>query len=500
MSHEVAADVGCLVGAAGAAGLLLAARRAILLPAALLLAAGEVLLAYSAVPSDDLDRLAGSGLRIAAIVVVVAVLAAGGLVLARFPHAAPVALLLTAPFRVPVHLGDQKAFLLLPLYAVLASAGLALLLRAWRERGTVALPRLLSVPASAFLAVSAVSLLWTHDLRAGTIELLFFLFPFALLVAVVARTPLAGWLSRWLATVLVALACGLAGVGLSQLWTGELYFARDLEVANAYTTYFRTTSLFADSSIYGRELALAIVVVLVALWLGRVGLLASCVLLAFLGTALYFTYSQSSMVGLAAAALLVGLVAGGRTQRRVLVAAALALVLVAGLATGLSARGKSAQKFTSGRANLVRDTWNVFVDHPLVGVGVGSQPAAARAEGGKRKKARNASHTTPLTVAAELGALGLLAYLALLLAAARLLREALWRERALGLALAGCFFLLFVHSLVYAGFFEDPVTWGALALAAAAIAAERAARSLGPRPPTGSPDQPRVGRQRRARS
>ena len=41
------------------------------------------------------------------------------------------------------------------------------------------------------------------------------------------------------------------------------------------------------------------------------------------------------------------------------------------------------------------------------------------------------------------------------------------RHQALGLSLAAVFLALFVHSLAYSGFFEDPITWFVLAVAAA---------------------------------
>ena len=41
---------------------------------------------------------------------------------------------------------------------------------------------------------------------------------------------------------------------------------------------------------------------------------------------------------------------------------------------------------------------------------------------------------------------------------------------ALGLSLAAVGLILVVHSLFYAGFFEDPLTWGVLAVSAAALA------------------------------
>jgi O-antigen ligase len=252
-------------------------------------------------------------------------------------------------------------------------------------------------------------------------------------------------------------------------------------VANAYTSYFRTTSLFADSSIYSRHLVLAIVVLVAALWFGRVQLWLAVAAIAALWTGLYFSYSQSSMVALVVALLALSLVAADRRSRRVLLAGAAAFVLAAAAFVAASVRDQSADRFTSGRSALVETTWAVFRDHPLVGAGIGAQPKASRDEpGGRRQTSRNASHTTPLTVAAELGVVGLAAYFALLGGAVRLLLELRRRSRELALGLAAAFLLLFVHSLSYSGFFQDPVAWGVLALAGAALApvARRAARPL----------------------
>ena len=58
----------------------------------------------------------------------------------------------------------------------------------------------------------------------------------------------------------------------------------------------------------------------------------------------------------------------------------------------------------------------------------------------------------------------------LLAAAGRLLVLATRRHRAAGLGLAATFLVLLLHSLFYSGFFEDPITWGVLATAAALLA------------------------------
>jgi O-antigen ligase len=165
---------------------------------------------------------------------------------------------------------------------------------------------------------------------------------------------------------------------------------------------------------------------------------------------------------------------GQRELRRLVAVVAGALVLAAAAVVTVHVRNDSARKFTSDRSRLVAVTWKVFRNHPLAGVGVGGQPKASREEAAQRLSAsRNRSHTTPLTVAAELGVAGILVYLAFLAGAARALLSVASRARVLGLGLAAVFLTLLIHSLFYSGFFEDPITWGVLAVAAAALAAPR---------------------------
>jgi O-Antigen ligase len=474
MDHLDVAHAAAIVGAVGTALVLLLRGRAGLTSGFALLTAAQVGLASSLVPGDDLRRLVEPSSRIALVVLLVLVLAGLAIVFARSPAVVPLAMLVAAPFRVPVTIGNQEASLLVPLYAVVAAAVLALLLRAWRGAELPEISRLLAIPAVAFIGLSALSLLWSGDPRAGAIELLFFLFPFAALVAVVARAPVATWLPKALAVAVVALACGFAAIGISQLWSGDLYFARDLEVSNAYTSYLRTTSLFADSSIYGRQLVVALVVLVTALWLARLSLWAGVGLIAFLWVGLYLSYSQSSMVALVVAVLAVSFVAADRLNRRVLLIGSLVVVLAAGAIVATSVRGDSAQRFTSARSTLIRSTWRVFAGSPVAGVGIGAQPKSSKEEGGRRSKERNASHTTPLTVAAELGVLGLIAYVAFLAGGARLLLQAYRQDRAFGLGLGSALLVLVVQSLFYSGFFEDPLMWGILAVASAVVVAARA--------------------------
>jgi len=290
------------------------------------------------------------------------------------------------------------------------------------------------------------------------------------LFTIVARTALPRWLPRALGGVLVALTMIFALIGLYQRATHTLLYAPSLEVENAFTSYFRVSSVFKDPSLFGRYLALGIAVVICAYLLGRLRLAIVAPVVAICYAALWFSYSQSSMVTIFVIVAALAAVAGTPAMRRIVLAAAAAFVLAAGAIVAVHVGDNSTKKFTSDRSRLVSVTWKVFRNHPLVGVGIGAQPKASQDEAARNLEAsRNKSHTTPLTVAAELGIVGILVYLAFLAGAARSLLAVAARDRALGLGLAAVFLTLLVHSLFYSGFFEDPVTWGALALAAAAL-------------------------------
>jgi O-antigen ligase len=482
--HGDLAQLAAVVGAVGAALLLLARTRIELLAGLAIASVGEALLAVALIPGHDLKRLVSPPTHLAALSVALLAIAALGWVFVRWRLIVPVALLAAAPFRITTTVGTQNAYLLDPLYVVLAASVLALVVRVLRGQADRALPRLIAVPAAIFVFFAGLSLLWTHDLRQGSIELLFFLFPFSALVAVVVRSPYRAWHPRALAITLVALASLFAAVALFQRLTHGHLLASDVERANAYTSYFRVTSLFKDPSIYGRHVVIAIGVLLVAMWLRRIGFWLAAGLIAFLFVGLLPAYSQSSLVALFAVTVAVAFALGGPRVRRVVVVGAVACVLAGAAFVAATAVSDSARQATSGRTRLARVTWIVFEHHPLVGVGIGGQPQASKEEAKTQLSAkRDRSHTTPLTVAAELGIIGLVIYAALLAATSRALYLVTQRNQALGLGTASVFLALFVHSLFYAGFFEDPIVWGVIGVAAWALAAQlRASRPADPRP------------------
>jgi O-antigen ligase len=167
---------------------------------------------------------------------------------------------------------------------------------------------------------------------------------------------------------------------------------------------------------------------------------------------------------------------------------AVAGILVVLVAPGAVGVDRSPDAVTSGRSTLVAGGIELARERPLTGWGAG----AFRHEYRRREKTSNArasaaSHTIPITVAAEQGIGGLLLYLALLLVAlGTLLRAA--RESIARAAIAAAFAALVVHTLLYAAFLEDPLAWALLAVGATLRppARVRAAPASGERAPTAS--------------
>jgi hypothetical protein len=477
VEQQTVADVAACLGGLACAGILLARGSRVLVPSFLVLGVAEVALLATLVPRTDFAVFFGSPILVATLVLCLGLVVVGGLLgFGRWPQVVPVALLAVAPFRVPVSLGDQEGFLLVPLYFVLSAAILELVVRAVRTpESVIPISRLLAVPASLFIALSAISLTWSFDPANGAIQLVFFLFPFAALVAVVSRSHFATWLPRALAVTMVSLACVFAAIGLSQAVTHRLIFEQSVEHTNAVKSFFRVTSLFKDPSVYARELVLAIIVLLVAVSVERVRFAVAAALIAFLWAGMFVSYSQSAMVALVVAVVVIAVLAPS-VPGRPIVLAVVGAALLAAPVVAVAASGRSIADLTADRSTLVEVTAPLVYRHPLAGVGVGGQPAASKKEArGAGKERGNASHTTPLTVAAELGALGVLSFVAFLAGAATLLRYAMRAELPFGLAAVGVFVALFTHALFYSGFFENPTMWGTLA-AAAALQATRGER------------------------
>jgi O-antigen ligase len=465
------APVPLILAALLAAGALVApgprARAAAMLGALVL---APVILGFHIADSDQVQPLRDHpSLAVAGAVGAVVVLAVLALLFDRRPSWLPVAAAATLPFRVPIASGGSTANLLVPLYLVVAAgaAAYAIPRLAGRERAEVGrAPGALEWALAASVALYGIQSSYSADFGHALENVVFFYVPFALLFALVARVAWTPKLARVCLGVLVVLALALVGIGFVEYATRHLFLNPKVIASNQLEDYFRVNSLFFDPNIYGRFLA--IVMLLLAGWLlwarRQREVVAGALLLAVLWGGLVLTFSQSSFT-----ALLVGLAILGAMRWSVrwalilsggaLVVAVVFVALAPGAVHLDLGNSKSADKATSGRYDLIKGGLKLFKRAPLVGQGSGSFAREyRRAEHVSPERAASASHTIPVTVAAEQGLIGLVVYLALLAAAlARLFRGARRvPERA---AVAAAFVALLAHSMMYAAFLEDPLTW-----------------------------------------
>jgi O-antigen ligase len=425
-----------------------------------------------------------SGGRIVALpalgIAIVAVLA---YLFRRWPILLPLAIVAALPFRIPLHAGGDTANLLVPLYLVIAGGVLAVLVRDWTApltagasetgpggRAALWLPRLLA----AFVVLYALQTLYSEDFSKGLQNVCFFLVPFTVAFALLQGVK---WDERLLKLVLVVVAAEAVAfvlVGAVEYATRSLFWNDAVIRSNEFHTYFRVNSVFWDPNIYGRYLALVLVVVTTALLWTRdrrnFWLLAGTILVLWIGLAQ--TFSQSSLLALLAGlAVLAAIRWSGRwTLAAVvvgLVGAVLVVTLVGGKSIDVSNVLKRLNVDTSGRANLVSGGAELFEERPLWGYGSGSFQKAYANHREDKKVPVSVSHTEPVTVAAEQGLVGLALYLALIVVALWTMTAGLRGRRAGRAAVLAAFVALLVHTMAYAGFFEDPITWVLLAVGAA---------------------------------
>lgn len=477
---------------AAAAGLIAALSRRVRVTSL----AAAVLLAPALVVADNWDSSRIADLRDHPPLLVAALLAAAGgaAILAwlfrRRPGWLAPALVATMPFRVPVDLGGGDANLLLPLYAVIAGGLAAAVWGAWRDPAPERAPHPERGPwidaigsvLAVVVALYAIQAAYADDLTAALQNVAFFLAPFAALYLLLAEQRWDRGLLRAVVWVLAVEGVVFLAVGIAEYASGELLWNDKVIAGNEAHPYFRVNSLFWDPNILGRYLAVTMTVLAAVVAYGRRAreVRAAAALFAAFLVLLLISFSQTSSVALLAA-LLVLVAARWGVLRGVAAGAATALALA--LAVLLIAGGGLSSETTSGRAGLVEGGLEIAGDHLLVGVGSGgfADEFTARYYEGEGFAAE--SHTEPVTVVAEQGAIGLLAYAALLvvtfgalLSASGLELRRRARGPALAAALLAIYALMVVHSLGYAAFLIDPITWAVLAIAGAALV--RAPRAI----------------------
>lgn len=447
-----------------------------------------VLLAPALVLADswDSDRIADlrdrPSLLLAAVVAAVIGLFVLGWFFRRKPLWLAPALIAAMPFRVPIDLGGGDANLLLPLYAVIAGGLAATVWGAWRDpapedEATDRGPWIGAVgwALAGVVVLYALQLAYADDITHGLQNVAFFIAPFAALYLLLSDVD---WDRALLRTVVLVLAIeGLLFlvVGVAEYVSGELLWNDKVISGNEAHTYFRVNSLFWDPNILGRYLAVTMTVLAAVVAYGRrpreVWGAAAC--FAALLVLLLISYSQTSTLALFAG-LLVLVAARWGVARGVGAGVATAIALAAAMA--LIAGGGLSSETTSGRSGLIDGGLEIARDHPVAGIGSGAfgDEFTARYYEGEGFAAE--SHTEPVTVAAEQGAIGLVAYAAFLvvtfgalLSATGLALGGRARGTALAATLLAIYALMFVHSLGYAAFLIDPITWAVLAIAGAAL-------------------------------
>jgi O-Antigen ligase len=374
---------------------------------------------------------------------------------------------------VPLRVGFLGHQLLVPLYAVaLGAAGLLL----WelvdgdertRELGIA------SWPLALYLVWIGFSVEWSGDVHTAAIDMLAFYVPFTILAVSIARLPWRASRVRILYGELAAMALIFALVGLYQYKTRTIFENAKLQQINVTQAIFRVNSVFFDPSIYGRFLVIALIATAVLVVRGRVSGRLGLFALAFMAVVwagLLISFSQSSFAALLVAVFALTAIVW---RWKSLLALAAVLVVAAGIAVAqphlmhaLRHHTTSGlNKATGGRASLIAVGIRLAKAHPEKGVGLGGFEHAYAKRTGKTPR-KSASHNTPVTVAAEEGAPGFLLYFwlvgAVLLAAYRRINHRTYGLVALAAGLG--FLAIFVHSLAYNDFFEDPTTWLLLGL------------------------------------
>ena len=443
----------------------------------------------------------------AAALVLIAVLV---LVMRRYEDALPLLAVFALPFRVPISVDGKTVNLLVPLYLVVAAGTLTVLLPALLARrgaravagsdpaeepaagaGSIApgdgseasrlsasfwsSPRGLEWLLFGAVGLYAVQAVYSSGHARAAENIAFFYIPFALLFLLLRGVAWRRELLLWCLAIVVGLAVIFAGIGFVEYQRKSLFLNPKVVAANQYDNYFRVNSLFFDPNIYGRFLALVMIAVsTVVLWSGRRrDTLIGAAVLAWLLGGLITSFSQSSI-----AALLLGLavLAAWRWNVRetlyasfglLALAGALVLLAPASLHFGLKGSGGSTSNATSGRTKLISGGLELFAQRPLQGYGPGSFEKEYKSHRkANAENATSASHTIPVTVAAEQGILGLALYIALLISAAMVLFRGAGRSPP-RIALAAAFAALVLHTWTYADFLEDPFTWAILAIGVA---------------------------------
>lgn len=420
---------------------------------------------------------------VGAVLALGVLVAAAGVIYKRPELLAPLAVL-ALPFRVPIQSGGTTANLLVPLYFVVAAGALASVYGALRAprvesegdepswvpslRGTDLVgwaERLLAL----YIVLYAVQATYSADFVKALQNTVFFYVPFALLYRLLRELPWTARLLRVCLLVTVVLAVIFSFVGFYEYATKTILLNPKLVIQNDLHTYFTVNSFFFDPDIFGRYLAIVMILLAVGLIYDRPRReqLAVTAVLAILWVCLVLTLSRSSL-----GALLVGMavLAALRWKPSRALVVAVVVVIIGGAAVAASPTtfglNQGINGASSGRGGLLSGGASLFADRPVQGFGSGSFSTEYIRHHQHTASSLSDSHTIPVTIAAEQGVIGEVVYLAFVVVAiAGLVRSA--RGDPVRSAIAAAFVALVFHTLLYADFLEDPTTWVLLAVGVA---------------------------------
>jgi putative inorganic carbon (HCO3(-)) transporter len=356
-----------------------------------------------------------------------------------------------------------------------------------RARADVVPSSPMTLPLALLFAVFALSTLYALDVSAArteSVRLLFSLGTFAL-VPFFVRDRLS---LRWTLYAFVFSAGALAVAGIYQQATGTFFWNPGLGLYGER----RINATFADPNHFARFLVEAIVLAMM-LWpfaSRRVRFAALLPAMAFAAMTVVFTGSRGAWV-VGAIALPVAVMAlpiRRGVRMRMLAVGGAGLVLAALLVAALSPYFvKRINTFTFGfeaagaRPYLVKAGLNMFADDPVTGVGAGGYQSAFdndyfQYKDPKIKANITLSHTSFVTIMAELGLIGMaaVAFIAVrwFMYVRALLSHAPADLKAAAVALAMITAIIFLGSQTEGRFLEDPYLWlaGGLVVAVDQIA------------------------------
>jgi O-antigen ligase len=389
------------------------------------------------------------------------------------------------PFRIPISVSGTTTNLLVPLYLVVGAGALSYVLPVLRRGARpvnrpedgVARPEPTPGWVDRLLAVCvvlyAVQALYSPGFEKALRTVVFFYVPFALMYCLLRRLRWSRELLVRCLGVVAALALVFAVIGFVEYATKSLLLNPKLIAQNNLHTYFVINSVFLDPDIFGRFLALVMItLVAVLLYAPRQrDQLGSGGILAVLWAGLLLTLSRSSLVTLLVG---MGILGALRWKAKPILLSAAAVLVVGVIAVAISPTTFGLEQgvngVSSGRGSLIGGGAHLFRNRPLWGYGSGSfemeylcrikhlcgaQPDTSQV--------LSASHTIPITIAAEQGLIGEIPYLALVAVAGFVLLAGARRSPARA-AVAAAFLALVFHTLLYADFLEDPATWTLLGI------------------------------------